>query len=156
VNDLSANGQPPTANPARRILALIALLAIIGFRINPTLLSLPFIDRRPLAESMRLYPDQRWPEYARFLDGVRSRTRDGDSIALLFPIMNWNGGYADAYYRASYFLAGREVLPLVTSDDHPHPGNLRAARYVAAWRLNVQPGRGALVWRGEGGELLRR
>ena len=71
--------------------------------------------------------------------------------------MNWNGGYADAYYRASYFLAGREVLPAVTWDDRPHPENVRAARYVAAWQLNVQPaGRGALVWRGEGGELLRR
>jgi len=140
----------------RRIFALLCLIAIIGFRINPKLLSLPFIDRRPLAASMRLYPDQRWPQYPRFLDGVRSRTRDGDSIALLFPIMNWNAGYADAYYRASYFLAGCEVLPLVTADDRPHPENLRTAHYVAAWQLDLQPGRGALVWRGEGGELVRR
>ena len=140
----------------RRILALLCLMAIIGFRINPKLLWLPFSDRRALAAAMRLYPDQRWPQYPQFLAGVRSRTRHGDSIALLFPIMSWNGGYADAYYRASYFLAGREVLPLVTWDDRPHPENVRAARYVAAWQINVQPGRGALVWRGKGGELLRR
>jgi hypothetical protein len=140
----------------RRILALLCLLAIIGFRINPTLLSLPFRDRRPLAAAMLLYPDERWPQFPRFLNGVRSQTRDGDSIALIFPIMNWNAGYADAYYRASYFLSGREVLPLITSDDHPHPENLRNARYVAAWRFNLQPGRGAVVWRGEGGELVRR
>ncbi len=70
--------------------------------------------------------------------------------------MNWNGGYADAYYRASYFLAGREVLPLVTSDDHLHPENLRRASFVAAWRVNAPAAGRIVMWRGEGGELLRR
>ena len=116
---------------------------------------LPFSDRSALAEAMRRYPDQRWPEYPRFLEGVAARTSAGDSIALLFPIMNWNGGYSDAFYRASYFLAGREVLPLITSDDRFHPENLQTAHYVAKWRVNVLPGRRTVVWRGEGGELLR-
>jgi len=134
---------------------LVCLVAIVGLRVNPFLLQLPFIDRTALAEEKRMYPDRRWPLYPRFLDRVRETTKDGDAIALMFPIMNWNGGYSDAYYRASYFLAGREVLPLLTWDERFHPENLHQARYIAAWAVNVQPRDTSVVWRAEGGQLLR-
>lgn len=116
---------------------------------------LPFIDRKPIAEMFTRYPDREWEQYPRFLEGVRERTRGGDSIALIVPKMKWDDGYSYAYYRASYFLAGRTVLPLITSDDRPHPENFRDARYIAVWRTSLPQGRRVLVWSGEGGVLLR-
>ena len=150
------NRELRTANWRRRVLALLALTGIVLLRLEPQLLRLPFINREPLARGFTAYPDRLAPEYARFLQAVRDRTRSGDSVVMVVPMVRWDDGYAYAYYRASYFLAGREVLPLITSDDRAHQENYDAARYVAAWRWNVPSARHQIVWRGEGGTLLRR
>lgn len=150
------NRELRTANWPRRALALAALTVIVLLRLEPQLLRLPFINREFLARGLTAYPDRLAPQYARFLRAVRDQTRDGDSIVIVVPMVRWDDGYAYAYYRASYFLAGREVLPLVTSDDRAHEDNFNAARYVAAWRWNVPPAKHEVVWRGEGGTLLRR
>ena len=117
---------------------------------------LPFIDRRPLSIGFEQRPDRLWPQFPRFLAGVRERTQDGDAIAIIVPTFNWDDGYSYAYYRSSYLLAGREVLPLATSDGHLHPENFRRARYIAAWGRPIPPGHTTVVWQGEGGVLLRR
>ncbi len=139
----------------RRILAFFWLLVIVALRVEPLLLRLPFVDRKPLSIALTRLPDGMWQQFPRFLDGVRQRTGDGDAIAVIVPTMKWDDGYSYAYYRASYFLSGRQVLPLVTADDRPHPENFRAARYIAAWPSNLSAGRGVVVWQGEGGVLLR-
>ena len=51
--------------------------------------------------------------------------------AVIVPIMRWETGYSYAFYRASYFLTGREVLPVVTPDNGRLPQNFRAAKYIA-------------------------
>jgi hypothetical protein len=140
----------------RRVLALLALTAIVLLRLEPQLLRLPFLNREFLARGLTAYPDRLAPQYPRFLQAVRERTQNGDSIVIVVPMLRWDDGYAYAYYRASYILAGREVLPLITSDDRAHQENFNAARYVAAWRWNVPPAKLQVVWRGEGGTLLRR
>lgn len=139
----------------RRILALLCLFAIVALRIEPQLLQLPFIDRTSLVSALARLADGTWQQYPRFLQQVRARTREGDSITAIVPTMKWDDGYSYAYYRASYFLAGRQVLPLITSDDHFHPENFRAVRYVFVWRTPVDGRMGAVVWAGEGGVLLR-
>jgi hypothetical protein len=150
----AANREPRTAiRDPRRILAFACLLAIVALRIERQLLQLPFTNRRML--STILTPDGNWQQYPRFLQQVRAHTRNGDSVVIVVPILKWDDGYSYAYYRASYFLAGREVLPLVTADDRPHPENLRAAHYIAGWHMTRQPGLGEVVWEGEGGVLLR-
>ena len=155
MNVLSANGQQPTVN-VRRILAYLCLFAIVALRIEPQLLRLPFIDRTSFNRGLAQLADGEWWQYARFLEGVREHTRDGDKITVVVPALKWDDGYSYAYYRASYFLAGREVLPLVTDDDRRHPENFRAARYVAAWHMQRRAGVGRVVWEGEGGVLLQR
>ena len=74
-------------------------------------------QRRVRAGDGAAIPTAQWPDYPRFLEGVRAHTqagrhdrhhRSGDGVG---------GGYSYAYYRASYFLTGREVLPLVTPDE---------------------------------------
>ena len=129
----------------------MALVSSVPFRV----ISLPFADRSAIADMFGRYADGAWwPEYPRFLEEVRARTHDGDSIAILVPTRHWDGGYSYAYYRASYFLPGREVLPLVTPQDAIVPQNFRRAGYVAIWRMQPPQG-GRVVWSGSGGVLMR-
>ena len=148
----SADRQAPTA---RRVLAFLCLLAIVALRIEPQLLRVSFTNRRTLSSILRRWPDGNWQQYPRFIQQVREHTRNGDSVVIVVPMLKWDDGYSYAYYRASYFLAGREVLPLVTADDRPHPENVRDARYIAGWHMTRPPGRAEVVWEGEGGVLLR-
>jgi len=138
----------------RRALSIVAFAAIVVAGIDPRLLSMPFYDRAALAEAFN--PDRSWQQYARFLRDVREQTQPGQRIAVLVPATTWDGGYSYAYYRASYFLAGREVLPLFDDADRAHPENLRRADLVAAWRARVPATHRTLVWRGDGGVLVRR
>jgi hypothetical protein len=138
----------------RRVLIIIALAAIVVTCVEPGLLTMPFIDRARFAQELAGVPDRQWARYPRFLEGVREHTRPGDTIAIVFPIMGWETGYSYAYYRASYFLPGREVLPLVDTEDRPLPQNFREARYVAAFGATLRTP-ADIVWQGEGGTLLR-
>jgi hypothetical protein len=142
--------------PWRRVLALLSVIVILALRIEPQLIQIPFLDRKPLAAFFARRPDRLWPAYPRFIEGVRALTRDGDSIALIAPTLDWDKGYSYAYYRASYLLPGREVLPVADSSGGLHPENFRRARYVAVWGRDLPPGHNTIVWRGDGGVLLRR
>ena len=139
----------------RRVLMTIALVAIVVTGIDPHLLSIPFYDRAALAPLFgQRYAS--WRDYSPFLDGVRAHTHAGESVAVLVPAVHWERGYSYAYYRASYVLAGRVVLPLIDDADRFHPENLRRAELVAIWRAPVPPTHRKLVWQGNGGLLVRR
>lgn len=140
----------------RRILALVALLAILALRLDRQLVRLPFMDRALLSDAFARRPDRLWPQFPRFIAGVRERTQSGDSIAIITPTHDWDEGYSYAYYRASYLLAGREVLPVAMQDRRPRPENLKRAKYVAVWGRGKPAGPGNVVWQGEGGFLLRQ
>ena len=116
---------------------------------------LMFADRRALASALTRAPDRRAPEYPQFLEQVAQRTKRGDSIAILVPMRYWAAGYAYAYFRATYFLAGRNVIPLVDVDDTLHAERLSQADFVASWKMPAPAGF-SVVWRGNGGVLLRR
>lgn len=139
----------------RRTLMIAAFAAIVIASIDPAVLSVPFF-RASLAEPRERYADPVWLEYVQFLRDVRARTRGGERIALVVPVREWDKGYCYAYYRASYFLSGREVLPLVDSSDRLHLENLRRADVVAAWRAAAPPTHRTVVWRGDGGALVAR
>ena len=120
--------------------------------VDPPLLILA-LDRsaeRREALSRRADPS---PELAAFLGEVRARTRRGDSIALLLPIRDWPA-YSGAYFRASYLLAGREVLPIVDEQGRALRGNVARATWVAAWRVRYDAG--TVVWAGHEGVLVRK
>jgi hypothetical protein len=138
----------------RRTLLVISLLALLVVCIKPRMLQIVFLDREASAREMNGSPDRLWPLYPRFLEGVRAHTQPGDTIAIIAPGMAWDNGYSYAYYRASYFLTGREVLPLVTPENEKLPQNFRAARYLAAFGMTVRMP-AEIVWQGEGGILLR-
>jgi hypothetical protein len=138
----------------RRVLTVLCLAAIVLMSIDWRLLRLPFISRTAAIREMVTYTDRAWPEYPRFLEGVRERTEPGDSIAIILPIRSWENGYSYGYYRASYFLAGREVLPVVQPGDRVVPQNIRDAKYIAAFGVRLRPPADVL-WGSGRGTLLR-
>lgn len=138
----------------RQALFVTLLVAIVAASVDPLLLQVPFVDRVAYGRALSTLPDRQWPDYPRFLEEVRSRTRPGDTVAILVPAARWDYGYSYAYYRASYFLTGRVVMPLVDPQDRRLPENLRAARYVAAFGMSPRVA-ADVVWRGDGGTLVR-
>jgi hypothetical protein len=68
---------------------------------------------------------------------------------------HWNDGYAYAYYRASYFLAGRRVIPVVDPDDSAHLERFGEADWIASWRKELPRDRFEIVWQGHDGVLAR-
>jgi len=126
---------------------------VIG--VESRMLLLPFIDRGPSEQAMATFTDRAWPDYPRFLEGVREHTQPGDTIAIIVPAMRWEAGYSYAFYRASYFLTGREVLPVLTPHDEPLPQNYRAAKYIAVFGVGLRIPPDA-VWRSRRGALLRQ
>jgi hypothetical protein len=100
-------------------------------------------------------PDRRTAEYPRFLEGVAARTSPGQSIVVIAPMRYWRSGYGYAYYRASYFLAGRRAIPILDDDDGVRRERLQQADFIAVWRMEELPGY-EVVWRGHGGALMRR
>ena len=137
-------------------IALVVFIALAVLAIDPVLLKFAFADRQEMHRLFTTYPDRGWDDYPRFLDDVRAHTGPGDSIALLVPQMRWDDGYSYAYYRASYFLSGREVLPLAMQDGKPLAQNFARAKYIASWRRNVIDATRRVVWSGDHGTLLER
>lgn len=138
----------------RRVFTVLCLGAILVMSIESRLLQLPFISRAAAVREMVTDTDRAWPDYPRFLEGVREHTRPGDTIAIIVPARSWEGGYSYGYYRASYFLTGREVLPILEAGNRRLTENFRDAKYVAVFGVGLR--RPAdVVWRGGRGALLR-
>lgn len=139
---------------ARPVSALLLFVAIVVSSFEWAILRHAFEDRGARAAELAIAADPN-VELAAFLEGVRARTAPGESIALLLPPRPWDSGYSRAYFRASYLLAGREVLPVISPADRVLRENLQSATWVAAWRVRYD-GRGSSVWSGSSGTLVRQ
>lgn len=138
----------------RRRIALALFVAAVATTVDLQLLRFVFLHYGELRQQSA-DPGVWQPDYPRFLEQVRARTKPGDTIAIVVPPVRWDDGYSYAYYRASYFLAGREVLPVVSPLDTVVGENLERAQYVALWR-RLPGGTRPVLWRGHGGVLLGR
>lgn len=114
------------------------------------------LDPRPLLRIRSEPPADLLPEYVRFLAEVKARSAPGQSIAVAAPARSWSRGYSSIYYRASYILAGRRVIPLIDRDDSFHFERLGEVELVAVWGMGGPRGRYALLWSGHHGALYRR
>ena len=140
----------------RRGLMFVAFAAIFIARFDPSLLRFPFQNRAALAPAFD-FPQGEWRQYSAFLREVREHTRPGERVLVLVPPQtNWEASDSYAYYRASYVLTGREVLPFRDESHRAHPANLAHAELVAAWHTPAPPTHAKVVWAGEGGVLVRR
>src|ERR1041384_4533937 len=99
----------------RRRVAIACFIVTAVVAANPTLLRFPFSDRARLARSLEAVTDPRgyYPGYRLFMRDVRDSTKSGDTIAIVVPFRSWDDGYAHPFLRASYLLAGRQVIPII-------------------------------------------
>jgi len=134
----------------RRIFAALLFGAILIGGLKPLYLRALFDDMS--GDINR--PDRRTPDYPAFLSEVARRTRSGESVAIVAPMRHWHSGYSYAYYRATYFLAGRRVVPIVDPDDRLHPERLKETDVIAVWNMPDFTGP-EVLWSGHGGVLLR-
>ena len=102
-------------------------------------------------------PYRKLAGFQRLLLEAEPRTFPGAKIAIALPFEGWEKGYGYGYYRASYLLPGRQVVPLlVPGEDRPAPQNLAVADYVLSWHsASAVPGF-TTVWRNADGSLMRR
>lgn len=100
-------------------------------------------------------PDWRVPAYPQFLTEVAARTPPGATVVLAVPIGDGEHGYDTyAFFRATYLLAGRRVIPLMDPDGRVHPERLHhRSNFIAAWRTPLPPGAFEPIWQGHGGTL---
>lgn len=113
------------------------------------------IDRARAGAAFAELPYRKMPGLRTFLAGVDAHTPPHARIAIWVPFQQWDGGYGYAYYRASYLLPGKQVVPLLAlHEDRPDFSNLRQADYLAAFGQPIrapgfvttwQDGRGALM-----------
>lgn len=102
-------------------------------------------------------PYRKLPGFRELLLAAAPRTFDGARIAIALPFGAWEGGYGYGYYRASYLLPGRQVVPLlVPGEDRPALQNLAGADYILSWHGATQFPGFVPVWSSTDGSLLRR
>jgi hypothetical protein len=96
------------------------------------------------------------PGLKTFLEGVDAHTPPHARIAIWVPFRQWEVGYGYAYYRASYLLPGKQVVPLLAlHEDRVDFSNLAQADYLASLGEQlVAPGFES-CWRDEHGMLSK-
>ena len=130
------------------------MIAVGAF--EPFYLKVFRVDGERMRAMLVELPYRKTPGLRTFLEGVRARTRPGDSIAIAAPYATWQGGYDYVYARSTYVLSGRRVLPLRDPGSRPQPQSLGRAQFVAAYRMNAPLPNFVPVWSGPDGMLLRR
>ena len=135
------------------LLGGLVLAAIVIGGIDLRFVRLLFHDRADLKRALALpLAARRLPGYDRFLGEAARHIEPGKRVAVLVP-KRWETGYAYAYYRASYALAGCRVIPLVDPDDAISLERIDGADYVVAWGAEMTGLE--TVWSGAGGTLYR-
>lgn len=139
----------------RRRLAVVVLCAICVAAVPWRLLEFVWRNGSNLSEVLASSIDRRMPGFSDFASEVRARTKPGEKIAIAVPANDWEG-YAFAYYRASYLLSGRVVLPLIDPLSRPVAKNWHDAQVIAIYQLPPPESEPAPVWQGKGGAIIRR
>jgi hypothetical protein len=105
--------------------AVLAMLVVGGF--EPYYVRVLGADASRTRAAMTELPYRKLPGFRRLLVDADRVTPRGARIAIALPYAEWDGGYGYGYYRASFLLPGKQVVPLLP------PSNIRFADYVLVW-----------------------
>jgi hypothetical protein len=139
----------------RVVAAMLLFAALVGFGLRPFYVTFLLADREGWARRLEQFPDRRAPGYVELLREAGARIPDGARVAVVFPTLDWPGGYSYAYYRAQYILAGRVVVPL-SWFDRPRPERLSEAEYTVVYRTAPPAGRWTVLFQNADGAVARR
>jgi hypothetical protein len=134
---------------------IVGAILVGGFQ--PFYLRIFFIDGASMRAMLTELPYRKLTGLRGFLLDVDRTTPPGARIAIWLPYAEWEGGYGYGYYRASFLLPGKQVVPLLrVGADVPAPGNLALADYVAAWGGAPRIEGFEVVWRNPVGAMMKR
>jgi hypothetical protein len=142
---------------ATRIASAIALLMIAIGSFEPFYWRIFTRNRARFHDAMVSLPYTKAPGLREHYLEVRAWTRPGERIGIFPTHRRWDGGYSYIYARSLYLLSGREVVPLIGTDNRPRLDQLARADAIAVWRAEPEgiPGF-TIARRGKHGMLLRR
>jgi hypothetical protein len=153
----AATETTPNRATVLRFAAAAALVLILIGGFEPFYLRIFRANRRAMGASFAELPFRKMTGLRAFLMGVDARTPPHASIAIWVPFRQWEGGYGYAYYRSSYLLPGKQVVPLLApNEDRPQFENLAQADYIACWGGRIEAPGFVPVWQDPHGVLLRR
>jgi hypothetical protein len=130
----------------RRALGMVVAMAIAAAAFQPFYLRVFAVNRARMAAMLVELPYRKAPGLRTFLEGVRARTRPGDAVAIAAPVQ-WLSAYEYICARATYVLAGREVLTL---------RDVGRAQFLVMYHGANGPPGFVPVWSDAHGTLLRR
>jgi hypothetical protein len=137
--------------------SLVILVALVAGGFEPMYVRIWTVDSATWHTAMEELPYRKLPGFRRLLLEVDRSTPRGARIAVVLPFRQWEGGYGYGYSRASFFLPGKQLVPLLEPEsDAARPENLRFADYVMAWRARPNVAGFTEVWSTGEGTLLRR
>ena len=141
---------------AIRVAAATAFLLILIGGVEPFYLRIFRMDRAGMGRAFAETPFRKITGLQAFLKGVDAHTPPHARIGIWLPFRQWEGGYGYAYYRASYLLPGKQVVPLLAQhEDRVEPANLAGADYVASLGERVSVPGFEIAWQDEHGVLLK-
>lgn len=139
----------------RVVAGALLFAALVGFGLKPYYVRFLVGDRAGWGRYLEQFPDRRAPGYIELLRIAEGHIPPGARVAIVYPTLDWPRGYAYAYYRAQYVLAGRIVVPLAWFD-RPRPERIDEAEYVVVYRAAPPAGRWAILAQSADGAVARR
>jgi hypothetical protein len=128
--------------------AVLAMLVIGGF--ERYYIRIFTVDAAATRAAMTELPYRKLPGLRRLLAEADRSTPRGARVAIALPYHEWEGGYGYGYYRASFLMPGKQMVPLLP------PENLRFADYVVIWKGRFPIDGFAPVWTTSDGTLMVR
>src|SRR5207244_1806969 len=127
---------------------VLAMLVVGGF--EPYYVRVFAADGERTRAAMTELPYRKLPGLKRLLADVDRSTPPGAKIAIALPFRDWDAGYGYGYYRASFLLPGKQVVPLLP------PQNMRFADYVVIWKGTFAIDGFVPLWTTADGTLMAR
>ena len=148
--------ESPSRASAKRLAAAATLLLILIGGFEPFYLRVFTLDRAREESAFSALPFRKMPGLQTFLQGVDAHTPPNARIAIWLPFHQWEGGYGYAYYRASYLLPGKQVVPLLDQHaDRLELDNLAQADYLASFDERIHAPGFESTWQDGHGMLLK-
>jgi hypothetical protein len=139
-----------------RLAAAVAFALILIGGFEPFYLRIFAIDRAREEATFAELPFRKMPGLKSFLEGVDAHTPPRARIAIWVPFRQWEGGYGYAFYRASYLLPGKQVVPLLAlHEDRVDFSKLARADYLASYGQRIDAPGFESCWQDAHGVLLK-
>jgi hypothetical protein len=139
----------------RAVAGALLFAALVLFGLKPFYARFLVADRQAWGTRLDAFPDRRAPGYVDLLREADPRIPAGSRVAIVFPTLDWPGGYSYAYFRAQYLLAGRVLIPL-SWFDRPQPERIEEADFVVVYRAAPPRGRWQILFQNRNGAVARR